>query len=64
MNELPDICWQDDADTWAFLRSRGYSHNEGFISPPCDSHLVTDHEGEAIDYLCDEWDWSYVGKKS
>jgi hypothetical protein len=31
----------------------------GKIYPPCNEHVETAEETEAINYLCDEWDYQY-----
>lgn len=48
----------DDYAPWKFLADRGYTSSHFVIRPP-DGHAVTEEEGECIDFLCDEWDWSY-----
>ena len=47
----------DDASAWAFLRERGFAHDQGVIQKP--DREITAEEFEAIDYLCLEWDWAF-----
>lgn len=50
-----------DGPPWEFLKSRGYTERGGLIKPPNPNHNITEDEGECVDFLCDEWDWAFVG---
>lgn len=50
----------DDQTAHAFLKSRGYTLDDGFVyHPPTKDHKVTAQEGAALDYLWLEWDYGY-----
>ena len=42
-----------------FLFSRGYKEKGGNIMPPVFSHSVSSEEWECIQFLFEEWDFSY-----
>ena len=50
--------FNDDGEACKLLESRGYRVDGGFIRRPSKSHVPTLDELEAVDYLCQEWDYS------
>ncbi len=48
--------FNSDYEAWEFLESKGFLENNFIIQISKDKEL-TDREIEALDYLCDEWDW-------
>ncbi len=52
--------FEDDGEAWRYLKERGYTMNKGVIAfrPEKRGNMPPD-EAAAIDYLFDEWDWSY-----
>lgn len=36
-----------------------FGDKAGFIYPKVSGYKMTEREGDAIDYLCDEWDYAY-----
>lgn len=49
----------DSFEPWEFLKSRGYTMTDFYISPPTPLHRSTQEENDCIDFLCEEWDWAY-----
>lgn len=49
----------DDGAAWDFLKSKGYTMEDFYISAPTPLHRATADENECIDFLCEEWDWGY-----
>lgn len=55
--------WFGDMDLHGplqLLLSHGFKETRGMIYPPCESHTINDIELECIDYLFQEWDFSYA----
>jgi hypothetical protein len=51
--------WGCDAEAWAFLESRGWTHNRGVMDhPQSDDMKIAADEYEAAQYLIDEWDYA------
>ena len=46
------------------LLAAGYREDAGDIKPPSADHQMTEREGDAIDYLTDEWDFTYQNEKA
>ena len=49
-----------DDEAWAVLAKAGFTHCRGVIRSP-QHHRWSQRERDAVDYLCDEWDWAYEG---
>jgi len=50
----------NDADAWAVLKDN-FTDNAGLITKKDPMYRASVREMDAIDYLCDEWDYSYNG---
>lgn len=49
-----------DAGAFAFLEARGWSDDGHFyLNPPRTPHVISPQEYDAVEYLCDEWDYGY-----
>jgi len=55
------MTYEDDDAPSALLEERGYTINKGMIAPPSDDYIEKSDETEAIDYLCSEWDFWFLG---
>ncbi len=51
--------YPEDGETW--LISRGYSVKHGYIRAPID-HVESEKDAAALDYLCQEWDYAFLGE--
>jgi hypothetical protein len=40
--------------------SENFNDKAGMITPKSEDYKMTERESEAINYLCDEWDYSYL----
>jgi len=49
------IYFKTDKQAWDYLLEKGFSHKHFIIQLP--NRALTRNENEAINYLCDEWDW-------
>lgn len=50
-----------DIAAWRYLESMGWTETKFVLTARKKHEDVTDKEWGAVDYLCDEWDWSYRG---
>ena len=50
----------DDHGPWMYLEERGYTEDGFLIHAPV-GHVISEEEGDCIDFLCDEWDWAFAG---
>lgn len=59
--EIIGCDWENDGEALDFLAFRGYRIDENFcIKGPLEpGHRVQVDERQAINYLCDEWDYQY-----
>lgn len=48
----------DDTEAWDVL-NKNFNEIAGVIFPKVAGYQMTEREGEAIDYLSDEWDYGY-----
>ena len=55
----------DDQEAFAVIKANFTISRGGVIYPKQIGYTMTEREGEAIDYLCDEWDYAYspIGEK-
>ena len=55
----------DDQEALAVIDANFWISRGGVIYPKQIGYQMTEREGEAIDYLCDEWDYAYspIGEK-
>jgi hypothetical protein len=51
----------DDSEALNILEAGGFTWPRGVITPPPMIKYITRQEADAIDYLCDEWDFDYTG---
>jgi hypothetical protein len=42
-----------------YLLAKGFKDRAGMLIPPTRDYALTQVEGTCIDFLCDEWDFSY-----
>jgi len=54
-SELTDQ-FEDDNEAWTFLKKQGFT-NEKFLIRIPSKRKLTKKEGDAIQYLIEEWDW-------
>jgi hypothetical protein len=62
--EAVPASWESMEDAWGYLKSQGWTEaaNGVLKAPPKKLHKhITSKEYEAVDYLCDEWDWDFFG---
>ncbi len=54
-----------DLIAWDILESQGWTEIRFVIHPPRDRKKseISDMEWNAVEYLCDEWDWAFIGMK-
>lgn len=58
-NKFPGM----DTQAINYLEQRGFKCGKDFVwRPPSMFHNLTQHDKDAIDYLCDEWDYGYEHK--
>jgi hypothetical protein len=48
-----------DAGPMEFLIDQGYADRGGMIVKPNPDHAVTEREWKCIEFMCDEWDYSF-----
>ena len=51
----------DDQEAFAVLDANFFISRGGIIYAREYGYKMTEREGDAIDYLCDEWDYAYCG---
>jgi len=59
--------WFGDSDIHGpldFLKSHGFREHGGNIGPPTPAHTVSRDEYVCIDFLFQEWDFSYAGTRT
>lgn len=49
----------DDQEAFGVIDANFSTSRGGIIFPKQKGYKMTEREGDAIDYLCDEWDYSY-----
>lgn len=49
--------WNGPDMAVTFLEQAGYKQTESYTWHAPDGHIPTERELDAIDFLCDEWDW-------
>jgi hypothetical protein len=54
------IEFSSDGEAVQFLEQQGYLCAHGAIIPPNLSNPPSLEESKAIDYLCSEWDWTFL----
>lgn len=54
--------FENDYEATEFLKARGYEIDGGFTIYFNES--ILDDEFEAIEYLCNEWDYNYVAQNN
>lgn len=57
--ELRDKFPGDDQEAFAVLEENFLTSRGGIIYPIHPEHTMSKREVDAIDYLCDEWDYGY-----
>lgn len=49
----------DDQEAFEAIDTNFFTSRGGIIYPKKFGYNMTEREGDAIDYLCDEWDYAY-----
>jgi hypothetical protein len=52
----------DDGEPWQYLRTKGFRQKSGIMKSPVD-HRWNDEDRGAVQYLCDEWGWTWSGQE-
>lgn len=52
--------WETDANAWDHLKEN-FTEEQGLIRKKSSSYTPTFVDFQAIEYLCDEWDYDYGG---
>jgi hypothetical protein len=52
----------DDGEPWQHLRARGFRQKFGLLKSPID-HKWSALDREAVNYLCEEWEWTWSGQE-
>ena len=52
----------DDGEPWQYLRARGFRQKLGILKSPID-HKWSMLDREAVNYLCEEWGWTWSGQE-
>lgn len=57
-----DSPYVDDGEPWHHLRAKGFSQKLGLLKSPV-NHRWNDDDREAVQYLCNEWGWTWSGQE-
>ena len=52
----------DDGEPWQYLRAKGFQQRLGVMRAPVNHHWDDSDRG-AVQYLCDEWGWTWSGQE-
>jgi|GEM_PF-6770825 len=52
----------DDGEPWRHLRARGFRQKFGLLKSPI-GHKWSALDREAVNYLCEEWEWTWSGQE-
>jgi hypothetical protein len=58
----PELCAKfpgHDAEAFEVIKANFTTSRGGVIYPKVVGYKMTEREGDAIDYLCDEWDYGF-----
>jgi hypothetical protein len=48
----------DDGEPWHHLKAKGFRQKLGLLKSPV-NHRWDDEDREAVQYLCNEWGWTW-----
>ena len=52
----------DDGEPWHHLKARGFRQKSGLLKSSI-NHRWNDDDREAVQYLCNEWGWTWSGQE-
>ena len=57
-----DSPYVDDGEPWQHLKSKGFRQKLGILKSPIE-HRWNNDDREAVQYLCNEWGWTWSGQE-
>jgi hypothetical protein len=62
LQSSPGGLYVDDGEPWKYLRAKGFRQKLGIMKAPID-HRWDDGDRRAVQYLCEEWGWTWSGQE-